>query len=74
MGFGAHPGWEKRQWEGALGDGAGRATGGRCGEEESHGLAPVPALAERYSQLLVFLIQDGSRLRVWGGGHCLGFI
>lgn len=34
----------------------------------------APALAERYSQLLVFLIQDGSRLRVWGGGHCLGFI
>lgn len=43
MGFGAHPGWEKRQWEGALGDGAGRATGGRCGEEESHGLAPGPS-------------------------------
>lgn len=47
MGFGAHLGWEERQWEGALGGGTGRATSGRGGEEKSHDLAPGPALAEQ---------------------------
>lgn len=69
MGFDAHLGWER-----ALGGGTGRATSGRSGEKESHGLAPGPALVEQYGQLLVFRIQDGSRLSVWGGGHCLGFV